>query len=78
MVVCPWFYSMIDRDVPPTNNAAERALWPSIIFRKVTNAFRSIWGADVHALVQSLGRLNGFSRLSGIARSLTGQQILAA
>jgi transposase len=29
------------RDVEPTNNGSERALRPSVIFRKVTNGFRS-------------------------------------
>jgi transposase len=29
------------RDVPYTNNACERALRPSVIFRKVTNGFRA-------------------------------------
>ncbi|UEM20869.1 transposase [Skermanella mucosa] len=55
---------MTDRDVPPTNNTAERALRHSVIFRKVTNGFRSIWGADIHALVRSvigINHLNGFS-----------------
>jgi len=28
------------RDLPYTNNAFERALRPSVIFRKVTNGFR--------------------------------------
>ena len=32
------------RDVPSTNNACERALRPSVIFRKVTGGFRSPWG----------------------------------
>ena len=45
-----FFTFMTERDVPPTNNAAERARRPSAIFPKVTNGFRSIWGADVHAL----------------------------
>lgn len=33
------------RDAEPTNNESERALRPSVIFRKVTNGFRSEWGA---------------------------------
>jgi hypothetical protein len=31
------------RDVAATNNESERALRPSVIFRKVTNGFRSEW-----------------------------------
>ena len=37
------------RDVAATNNESERALRPSVIFRKVTNGFRSEWGAKVYA-----------------------------
>ena len=33
------------RDVEPTNNGAEQALRMSVIFRRVTNGFRSKWGA---------------------------------
>jgi transposase len=75
-----FFTFLTDRAVPPTNNAAERALRPSVIFRKVTNGFRSLWGADVHALIRSVigtGRLNGFTAHQAIARSLAGQPILA-
>lgn len=35
--------------VPPDNNACERALRPSVIHRKVTNGFRSEWGAHAYA-----------------------------
>jgi transposase len=38
------FRFVIRRDVPYTNNACERALRPSVIFRKVTGCFRSQWG----------------------------------
>ena len=41
-------------DVPPTNNASEQALRPSVIHRKVTGGFRSQLGADVSAIVTSL------------------------
>ena len=34
-------------DIEPTNNASERAFRMSVIFRKVTNGFLSIWGAKV-------------------------------
>jgi transposase len=75
-----FFTLMTDRAVPPTNNGAERALRPSVIFRKVTNGFRSLWGAEVHALVRSVigtARLNGFTAHQAIARALAGQPILA-
>ena len=76
-----FFTFMTDRDVPPTNNGAERALRPSVIFRKVTNGFRSIWGADVHALARSVigtGRLNGITAHQAIAHALAGEPIFAA
>jgi transposase len=62
------------RDVEPTNNGSERALRPSVIFRKVTNGFRSEWGAKVYADVCSIvatGRLNGRSPFAAIRDALT-------
>lgn len=60
---------MTRRDVEPTNNASERGLRPSVIFRKVTNCFRSVWGAKVYADLRSIvatGRLAGRSPLPAI------------
>lgn len=57
------------RDVPYTNNACERALRPSVIFRKVTGGFRSTWGAKLYAAAISViatGRLRGQSALQAI------------
>jgi transposase len=57
------------RDVEPTNNGSERELRPSVIFRKVTNCFRSGWGAKVYADLRSIvatGRLAGRSPLAAI------------
>jgi transposase len=48
------FVCITDRAVPATNNVAERALRPSVIFRKVTNGFRSQWGADTYAAFRSV------------------------
>jgi transposase len=41
-------------DVPPTNNASEQDLRPSVIHRKVTGGYRSQLGADVSAILTSL------------------------
>jgi hypothetical protein len=57
-----------DRDVPPTNNISEREIRPSVVFRKVTNGFRSDWGAQIHA---------GYRSVTGTAR-IAGQTALAA
>ena len=57
------------RDVEPTNNASERELRPSVIFRKVTNGFRSGWGAKVYADLRSIvatGRRAGTSPLASL------------
>ena len=44
------------RDVEATNNESERALRPSVIFRRVTNGFRSEWGAKVYPLLRGRHR----------------------
>ena len=49
-----FFVFMTDRHVPATNNISEREIRPSVVFRKVTNGFRSDWGAGVHAGYLSL------------------------
>lgn len=61
------------RDIEPTNNASERALRPSVIFRKVTNGFRSAWGAKVYADICSVvatAKLAGQSALAAIRAAL--------
>jgi transposase len=41
-------------EVPSDNNACERALRPSVIHRKVTNGFRSEWGAQTYAALATV------------------------
>jgi transposase len=68
------------RDVEPTNNESERNLRPSVIFRKVTNCFRSDWGAKVYADLCSIvgtGRLNGRSSFAAIRAALRMRSKLA-
>ena len=76
------FVFVTDRDVPAANNISERALRPSVIFRKVTNArkwlrhfagFRSEWGADIHAAFRSVvstAKANGGSVLNDLRQAL--------
>src|SRR5215831_8729869 len=67
---------MRHRDVEPTNNGSEQKLRPSVIFRKVTNCFRSEWGAKLYAdlcSIVSTGRLHGRSPLAAIRDALTGR-----
>jgi transposase len=73
------FVFVARRDVPPTNNVSERALRPSVIFRKVTNGFRSTWGSQVYADICSViatGKLNGRTALASIRATLAGTSVL--
>ena len=49
-----FFVFLEDPDVPATNNACEREIRPSVVFRKVTGGFRSDWGAQIHAGYRSV------------------------
>jgi transposase len=67
-------------DVPPTNNASEQDLRPSVIHRKVTGGYRSQRGADVSAIVTSLlttARKRGQNLLDAL-RSVAGASPLDA
>jgi transposase len=73
------FVFITRRDVPATNNQCERALRPSVIFRKVTGGFRSQWGARAYADALSViatGRLHGRSALHALRDALAGHPIL--
>lgn len=70
-----FFVFLEDRNVPATNNACERELRPSVVFRKVTGGFRSGWGAQVHAGYRSVtgtARLHGQTALTAIGQLLDG------
>lgn len=70
-----FFVFLADRDVPPTNNVSEREIRPSVVFRKVTNGFRSDWGARIHAGYRSVtgtARLNGQAALDAVRELVTG------
>ena len=58
-----FFVFMVERDVPATNNISEREIRPSVVFRKVTNGFRSDWGAQIHAGYRSI---TGTARIQGM------------
>jgi transposase len=69
------------RDVPATNNGCERALRPSVIFRKVTGSFRSQWGPRLYAAAASViatGRRNGKSALQAIRDALAGLPVFSS
>lgn len=71
-----FFVFLTNRDVPATNNISEREIRPSVVFRKVTNGFRSDWGAQIHAGYRSVtgtARLSGQSALSAIRDLVDGR-----
>ena len=74
------FRFVVRRDVPYTNNGCERALRPSVVFRKVTGCFRSQWGAGLYADAVSViatGGLHGKSALQAIRDALAGKPIFS-
>ena len=67
------FLDAPDGLVDATNNACERALRPAVINRKVTNGFRSLWGARIDAALRSTvdtGRLTGCNPFDTINQTL--------
>jgi len=72
------FVFVTHRDLPPTNNGSEQALRPCVVFRKVTNCFRSHWGARLYADVRSVfetARRRGIPLLQSIRMTLDGQPL---
>src|SRR5690242_15320002 len=70
-----------NRTVPPTNNGSEQALRPCVVFRKVTNGFRSEWAAalyaDVRSVFETARRRGGISILRAIRLTLDGTPLPA-
>ena len=69
------------RDVPPTNNGSERALRPCVTFRKITNGFRTEWGAKLYANIRSVietARRRSIGALEAIRLTLAGAQLQRA
>jgi transposase len=75
------FVFLTNRAVPPTNNGSEQALRPCVIFRKITNCFRSQWGAKLYADVRSVfetARRRGVPILQSIRLTLDEQPLPVA
>jgi transposase len=75
------FVFVSNRDISPTSNGSEQALRPCVVFRKVTNCFRSGWGADLYANVRSVietARRRDISSLHAFRLTLQGQPLPAA
>jgi len=65
-------------EVPASNNGSERALRPGVVFRKVTNCFRSEWGAHLHCAVRTVietGRRRGIKAFDAITLTLAAQPL---
>jgi transposase len=74
------FVFVTNRDLPPTNNGSEQALRPCVVFRKVTNCFRSQWGAKLYAAIRSVletARRRAIEPLRAIRLTLQSQPLPA-
>jgi transposase len=68
-------------EVAADNNASERELRPTAIYRKVTGGFRSDWGADLFAAVRSIigtATRRGIDAYQAIRDTLHGQTTFTA
>ena len=67
------FLFLDDLRIPPTNDTSKQALRWAVIFRKITNGFRSDWGRDVVLIFRSVintGKRQGLSMLDSILIAL--------
>jgi transposase len=72
------FVFMTNRAIPPTNNESERSLRPCVTYRKITNGFRTDWGARLYANIRSVietARRRGIGALDAIRMTLAGRQL---
>ncbi|MEG4067383.1 transposase [Microcoleus sp. Pol11C2] len=68
------FLFLEDATIPPTNNSSEQAIRMSVIFRRVTNGFRSEWRRDLFAAVRSVvntGKRQGLTAYQSIQQALS-------
>jgi len=70
------FVFVTNHDLPATNNASEQALRPAVTFRKITNGFRTEWGARHYADIRSIietARRRAIGALEAIRLTLAGK-----
>jgi len=75
------FVFVTNRNLPPTNNGSEQAIRPCVTFRKVTNCFRSEWGAKLYADIRSVletARRRAIDPLTAIRLTLDGKPLKLA
>ena len=72
------FVFMTHREIEATNNGSERALRPGAVYRKITNGFRSEWGAAFYADIRSVvetARRRAIRALDAIRITLQGKPL---
>lgn len=72
------FVFVTNRALAATNNESERSLRPCVTFRKITNGFRTVWGAKLYADIRSVietGRRRAIAPLYAIALTLKGSPL---
>jgi transposase len=75
-----FFGFLSNREVPATNDISEREIRPSVVFRKITNGFRSDSGARNHVGYRSVTgppRLRGQPALQAIRDVIGGKSAIA-
>src|SRR3954468_22512672 len=75
------FVFVTKRDLSATNNGSERALRPSAVYRKITNGFRSEWGAALYADIRSVietARRRAIRAIDAIRLTLEGKILPSA
>ncbi|MCI0601035.1 MAG: transposase [Beijerinckiaceae bacterium] len=73
-----FFVFVTIRGIPPAGNGPERALRPCAAIRKITNGFRTEWGAKLHAGIRSVietARRRAIGALVAIRRTLARQRL---
>jgi transposase len=69
------FVFVTNRALAATNNESERSLRPCVTFRKITNGFRTVWGATLYADIRSVietARRRAIDPLNAIILTLKG------
>ena len=75
------FVFVTNREITATNNGSERALRPCAVYRKITNGFRSEWGAKLYADIRSAvetARRRSIRAIDAIRLTLEGKPLMAA
>ena len=75
------FVFVTNRAIPATNNGSERALRPCVIFRKITDRFRTEWGARLYADIRSVietARRRAIRAIVAIRLTLAGKPLPVA